>query len=93
MDINKFRLGLAHIFTENDKIKPKIKKHLINFIESADEHQLKSLAMDGEIVKKESLDADLRDIIDMRFTEELHRKINKAALEGIRTAVALKHFK
>lgn len=93
MDLNKFRLGLSHIFVENKKINSKMKKHLVSFIETADIHQLKSLAMDGEVVAKKELDVELREILDARFTEELENKINKAALEGIKKAVLLKKSK
>ena len=93
MDLNKFRLGLSHIFVENKKMSGKMKKTLVNFIEKADLYQLKALAMDGEVIAKEALDAELKDILDARFDVALESKINKAALEGIKKAVALKKSK
>ncbi len=67
MDINKMRLGLIYIFSENDKLSKQSKLQLINFIEKANEHQLKVLTMDGEIVAESKLDEQTRQIIDDRF--------------------------
>lgn len=90
MDINKMKLGLSYIFYENDKIGGKVKTQLINFIEKADIHQLKVLAMDGEIISKDSLDENAKQIIDDRFDESLLEKIYDAALKGIKAATQLK---
>lgn len=90
MDLNKFRLGLAYMFVESTKLGARTKTQLINFIENADIHQLKVLAMDGDIVSKSKLDEAARDIIDDRFDNDMLKKINKAALEGIRAAVMMK---
>lgn len=86
MDLNKFRLGLSYMFFESTKISGRTKTQLINFIENADIHQLKVLAMDGEIVSKSKLDENTKRIVDARFDKNMFKKINKAALEGIRTA-------
>jgi hypothetical protein len=67
MDINKMKLGLIYIFSENDKLSKQAKLQLINFIEQADEYQLKVLAMDGEIVAESKLDEQARQIISDRF--------------------------
>jgi hypothetical protein len=83
MDINKTRLGLIYIFSENEKISKKAKLHLINFIEQADEHQLKVLVMDGEIVSKDKLDEQAREIVDDRFDVSMFKDISSAALKGI----------
>lgn len=90
MNINKMRLGLTYIFYENEKISAATKTQLINFIEQADMHQLKVLCMDGELVTKESLDEDAKQIVDDRFDDALFDKINKAALQGIKTVITLK---
>jgi len=90
MDLNKFRLGLAYMFVESTKLGARTKTQLINFIENADVHQLKVLAMDGDIVSKSKLDEAARDIIDDRFDNSILKKINKAALEGIAVATDLK---
>lgn len=85
MDINKTRLGLIYIFSENEKISKKAKLHLINFIEQADEHQLKVLMMDGEIISKDKLDEQAREIVNDRFSAlpELEIALEKASVEGI----------
>ena len=67
MDINKMKLGLIYIFSENDKLSKQAKLQLTNFIEQADEYQLKVLAMDGEIVAESKLDEQARQIISDRF--------------------------
>lgn len=69
MDINKFRLGMVYIFSENKNIPKKSKLALINFIEHADEHQLKLLAVNGELIKKSTLTPFIREMIDERFSE------------------------
>lgn len=67
MDINRMKLGLMYIFSDSDKISKQTKLQLINFIEQADEHQLKVLTMDGELVPNNKLDEHTRQIIDDRF--------------------------
>ncbi len=83
MDINKTRLGLIYIFSENEKISKKAKLHLINFIEQADEYQLKVLVMDGELVSKDKLDEQAREIVNDRFDVSMFKDISSAALKGI----------
>ena len=90
MDINKTRLGLIYIFSENEKISKKAKLHLINFIEQADEHQLKVLMMDGEIISKDKLDEQVREIINDRFDISVFKDISSAALKGINAAINLR---
>lgn len=90
MDINKMKLGLMYIFSENEKISNKGKLHLINFIEQADECQLKVLVMDGEIVSKDKLDEQAREIVNDRFDVSIFKNISSAALKGISAAIALK---
>jgi hypothetical protein len=83
MDLNKLRLGLSYIFFESKLLTKKSKIQLINFIENADIHQLKVLAMDGELIKKDILDEACRQIIDDRFDDSITEKINSAALKGL----------
>ncbi len=88
MDINRMKLGLMFIFKENNKIPNKSKLQLINFIEQADAHQLKVLAMDGELVPKYFLDEDIRKIIDSRYDTEAHiegalQKSSVAAMKNL----------
>lgn len=80
MDINKFRLGMAYIFSENENIPKKSKLALINFIEHADEHQLKILAINGELTKKSTLSPFIREMIDEKFKEayDVQNKIEYA---------------
>lgn len=68
MNINRVRLGLMYIFSETDKISSNSKAQLFRFIETANEHQLKVLMMDGELVSAKQLDENACDIIDDRFT-------------------------
>lgn len=89
MNINKMRLGLTYIFYENDNINSTAKIQLINFIEQADMHQLKVLCMDGDLISKDKLDENARQIVDDRFDDSIFDKINKAALEGIKEAAGL----
>jgi hypothetical protein len=86
MDLNKLKLGLTYIFFES-KLSKNTKTQLINFIEQADAHQLKVLAMDGEIVATKQLDESARQIIDDRFDDALAEKLSHAALKGIKEAV------
>jgi len=90
MDINRMKLGLVYIFSENKKISKQAKLQLINFIEQADEYQLKVLMMDGELVSKDKLDEQSCEIIDDRFDVSLLNNISSAALKGIKTAITLK---
>lgn len=92
MDINRMRLGLVYIFSENNKLGKESKMQLINFIESATEHQLKALALDGTIMPADQLDEQACSIIDDRFIAALHIKeaINKASLAGIKTVAKKK---
>lgn len=92
MDLNKLRLGLSYIFFES-KLAKNTKTQLINFIEHADAHQLKVLAMDGEIVATKKLDESARQIIDDRFNDELVEKLNYAALKGLEELTYLKKVK
>ena len=90
MDINKMKLGIMHIFSENEKISKPAKLQLMNFIEQADEYQLKVLIMDGELVSKDKLDEQSMGIINDRFDDNLLNNISDAALKGITAAIALK---
>jgi len=90
MDINKMKLGLMYIFSENEKVSKPAKLQLINFIEQADEYQLKVLIMDGELVSKDKLDEQSMGIINDRFDDTLLNNIYDAALKGITAAIALK---
>lgn len=94
MDTNKFRLGLSYIFFESSKLGGKTKAQLINFIEKADEHQLKALAMDGDIVRASKLDENARSIIDDRFDSSIMDIMSAAALKGLKVATeAIKQSK
>ena len=81
MDINKMKLGLMYIFSENDKLTKQAKLQLVNFIEQANEHQLKVLTMDGEITSKQKLDDHARQIIDDRF--EIFSEVGPIAMAAI----------
>ena len=76
---------LAHIFKENNKITGKAKLQLINFIESADTHQIKILAMDGELVPQQAIDEFVKNVVDDRFATMPHivEALNKASLQGL----------
>jgi hypothetical protein len=86
MDINRMRLGLVYIFKENKKITKQTKLQLINFIEGADLHQLKVLALDGEIIPSDKLDEQSKQIVDDRFnsSETVVESLKKASLKAIR---------
>lgn len=81
MNINQMRLGLVYIFSESKSLSNKTKLNLINFIEQADEQQLKSLALKGYIVEKETMSDFFRDMIDENFSKEvdLQEKIKCAS--------------
>lgn len=80
------RLGLVYIFKEAKRLTSQSKLQLINFIEQADETQLKVLAVDGQIVEKDSLDKAAKEILDERFASAKHIKesLKKASLEAVR---------
>jgi hypothetical protein len=82
MDINRMRLGLMYIFAESSSLSKKGKLQLVNFIENATEHQLKALALDGEIHVRVELDEQTCEIIDERFQDSGHitKSLNKASL-------------
>jgi hypothetical protein len=86
MDINRMRLGLMYIFKESDKIGTQSKLQLCNFIEQADEIQLKTLALDGAITEKDSLDEDAIEILNQRFeaSDVILKSLKKASLEAIK---------
>jgi len=85
MDINKTRLGLIYIFSENKKISKQSKLQLIKFIENADIYQLKVLLMDGQIITSTKIDEQAKNIIDDRFVAfERKGLINKAALKAVK---------
>jgi hypothetical protein len=85
MDINRMRLGLVYIFAENEKLSKESKIQLINFIESANEHQLKALALDGELITPDKLDEQAQSILDARFVAEsdVYDKIESASLMAV----------
>jgi hypothetical protein len=84
MDINRMKLGLVYIFSENDKLGKEAKIQLINFIEGANEHQLKSLALDGTILRPDQLDEQACSILNDRFAAsfEIQNKLKEASLEA-----------
>lgn len=81
MDINRMRLGLMYIFSESKGISKKGKMQLVSFIENATNHQLKSLALDGEIVASATLDEQACEILDDRFqaAEHIEKSLRKAS--------------
>jgi hypothetical protein len=85
MDINRMRLGLVYIFSENKNLTKETKIQLINFIEGANEHQLKSLALDGSIDTSDKLDEQACSILDDRFeaSANIQESIKKASLEAV----------
>lgn len=84
MDTNRMKLGLCHIFYENKKLSKEAKLQLIKFIEKANEHQIKVLAMDGEIITKEVLDESSKQIIDDRFAESnVSETLKKASINSL----------
>lgn len=82
MDKNRMRLGLMYIFAESSSLSKKGKIQLVNFIENASEHQLKALALDGEIHTSVELDEQTCDIIDGRFEDSGHviKSLQKASI-------------
>jgi len=85
MDTNRMRLGLAYIFKESTQIGKASKIQLINFIEQASEHQLKILALDGELVHSKMIDESTKEIVDERFEASPHiiESLKKASLQGL----------
>jgi hypothetical protein len=85
MDINRMRLGLVYIFKESKSIGSQSKLQLVNFIESADEHQLKMLALDGQIAGKNMLDESAKAILDERFVAATHieESLKKASISAM----------
>ena len=90
MDINRMKLGLAHIFSENMKVSKGAKLQLLKFIEMADEHQIKILAMDGEIIDRNTLDESSRSITDDRFASAsiVEGSLRKASIEALKQLTA-----
>ena len=86
MDINRMRLGLIYIFNESKDINKNSKLQIIGFIENATEHQLKTLALDGEIINS-SIDENTKEILDARFkvSETVIKAINKASILALKT--------
>ena len=65
MNINKLKTTCGEIVV-NAKLTKESKLQLLNFIQvEADEHQLKSFLLDGEIIAK--ADDESKEIIDQRF--------------------------
>jgi hypothetical protein len=84
MNINRMKLGLVYIFSENEKLSKEAKLQLIKFIEMADEQQIKILAMDGEVIDKSSLDETARSIVDDRFKSSLVTEtLEKSSIEAV----------
>ena len=88
MDINRIRLGLIYIFSENKNLSKKARLQLVNFIEGANEYQLKVLAMDGEVTSKE-FDIPSIKIIEERFQgdEQLNEKLRKASFRAMKRLI------
>ncbi|MHA1816069.1 MAG: hypothetical protein ACTSX1_08695 [Candidatus Heimdallarchaeaceae archaeon] len=86
MDTNRMKLGLAYIFSENMKLSKGAKLQLLKFIEMADEHQIKILAMDGEIIDRNTLDESSRSITDDRFASAsiIEGSLRKASIEALK---------
>lgn len=86
MDINRIRLGLMYIFKESSSISNKAKLHLINFIEGANEYQLKALALDGELIPKNNINGVIKKMLDSRFSMEpgIEESIKKASIIAIK---------
>ena len=89
MDINRMKLGLVHIFSENNKISNKTKLQLINFIEKANLRQLKVLAMDGQLVPKTVFDEEAKQFVDDRFNTmpQIMESLKKASTVGLQSIV------
>ena len=85
MDINRMKLGLLYMFSESHKLSKKSKLQIVNFIENANENQLKVLVMDGEI-STSKFDKQTIKIIEQRFNddEKLNEKLRKASFEAIK---------
>lgn len=74
------------IFSESKTINKASKLQLINFIEGASEHQLKLLALDGEVTPQSKLDEQTCSILDDRFAAAttVVRSLKKASLEAFK---------
>ena len=55
MDINRKRLGIIHIVSENKDMDSKTKLDLINFVEMASEEQLDVLGLNEEKITEASI--------------------------------------
>lgn len=87
MDINRMKIGLVHIFSENKKISSETKLQLINFIENANPYQIKVLAMDGQLVPKTAFDEEAKQFVDGRFDTmpQMIEALKKASVKGLQT--------
>ena len=87
------KLGLVFIFSENDKLKKEAKIQLINFIEGANEYQLKALALDGAIARPDQLDEQACSILDDRFAAsfDIQDKLKEASFIAMKEAGAATH--
>lgn len=86
MDINRMRLGLVYIFKESNAIGSQSKLNLINFIEQADSHQLKMLALYGDLASKESLDEAQKELLDFKFESayRIKESLSKASIKALK---------
>ena len=89
MNTNKMKLGLTYIFSENNKISKQAKLQLINFIEQANDTQIKVLAMDGDLISSSKLDEQTAEVINDRFTSlpYIEKSLNKAALLAVNEVI------
>ncbi len=92
METNRMKMGLAYIFSENMKISKAAKLQLLKFIEQADGHQIKILAMDGEVIDRNTLDESSKTIIDDRFEGASIAKgsLRKASVEAMKQLASMK---
>lgn len=67
MNINKLKITCGEIVV-SAKLTKESKLQLLNFVQvEADEHQLKALLLDGEIIVKSNDES--KEIIDQRFSQ------------------------
>jgi len=67
MNTNKLKITCGEIIV-SAKLTKESKLQLLNFVQvEADEHQLKALLLDGEIIVK--ADDEAKEIIDQRFSQ------------------------
>ena len=67
MNINKLKITCGEIVV-SAKLTKESKLQLLNFVQvEANEHQLKALLLDGEIIAK--ADDESKEIIDQRFSQ------------------------